>query len=108
MNAFFFLFNVGPLLVEGEEEDYYVGSDDEEEFPFACFICRESYTDPVVTRFFIFVLFCFFRSLLFPSKKKINEREGNEQLREDYCETTMQPVTLLVNRTIKIALCRKK
>ncbi|KXN66661.1 hypothetical protein CONCODRAFT_31834, partial [Conidiobolus coronatus NRRL 28638] len=33
-----------------KEENYEIKSDEEEELPFACFICREPYTNPVVTK----------------------------------------------------------
>jgi len=32
---------------DDDDEDYFVGDDDE--LPFACFICREPFVDPVVT-----------------------------------------------------------
>lgn len=32
------------------DETNYEISDDEEELPFKCFICRESFKDPIVTR----------------------------------------------------------
>ena len=33
-----------------EDDDKYVISSDEEDLPFKCFLCRESFTHPVVTK----------------------------------------------------------
>lgn len=45
----------------GDEDDkkYEIDSD-EDDLPFKCFICRNSFTDPVVTKYvkIFFVLFC--------------------------------------------------
>ena len=35
---------------EDEDNKYVIESSDEEELPFACFICREPFTNPVVTK----------------------------------------------------------
>ena len=39
------------MIIDGEEddEDKYAIDSDEDELPFACFICRETFTNPVVT-----------------------------------------------------------
>ena len=34
----------------GDEGEYFIGSDDDEELPFACHICRKPFTNPVETR----------------------------------------------------------
>lgn len=41
------------LMIESEDEDnkYVIESSDEEELPFACFICREEFVKPVVTKY---------------------------------------------------------
>jgi hypothetical protein len=40
-------------LENDEKGEYYVGDDsDEEELPFACFICRQHFKKPVVTLYF--------------------------------------------------------
>ena len=33
-----------------DNENYEVSDSDEEDLPFACYICREKFTDPVVTK----------------------------------------------------------
>jgi hypothetical protein len=37
------------LLDDDEKGEYYVGDSDDEELPFACFICRQHFKNPVVT-----------------------------------------------------------
>lgn len=39
----------GKVVEEGEDE-YFVGDEDEDELPFACHICREEFTNPVITK----------------------------------------------------------
>lgn len=37
-------------VVDPDLQKYEIASDDEDQLPFRCFICRESFVDPVVTK----------------------------------------------------------
>ena len=34
----------------GQDENWEVSDSDDEDLPFRCFICRESFKDPIVTK----------------------------------------------------------
>jgi len=46
----YMLYNVHDDVWSADLQRYEIASDDEDQLPFRCFICRESFVNPVITK----------------------------------------------------------